>query len=110
MATIQDVLNSVSLYPTPLATVEAIALRRGVSLSETATEDILKSGGFNLAKADLLMWLSFAPQVTQGGQSYSFTDEQRQQFRNEARGLYQDYASDDSAPLKPIYGYKGSRL
>ena len=57
------------------------------------------------------MWLSVAPDVSQGGQSYSFTDEQRKQFRNRANSLYDDFgASDEAGTPKPIYGYKGSRL
>lgn len=56
------------------------------------------------------MWLSLAPNVTQGGQSYSFSDEQRLQFRNQANSLYKEFAADDSATPKPVYGYKGSRL
>lgn len=110
MATVQEALKGITLYPIPSATLESIAARRGCALSETATQGLLAGATFSLAKADLLMWLSFAPSVSQGGQNYSFTDEQRQQFRNEAKGLYAEFADDDSAPMKPIYGYKGSRL
>lgn len=111
MAKVLDVLNSETMYPTPSVTLEGIAARRGITLSETATEEILTSARFNLAKADLLIWLSLAPNVTQGGQSYSFTDEQRLQFRNRANSLYDEFRTgDDSAAQKPIYGYKGSRI
>jgi hypothetical protein len=110
MATIQEVLKGVSLYPIPSATLQSIASRRGCALSDEATQETLSGAIYNLAKADLLMWLSLAPSVSQGGQNYSFIDEQRQQFRNEANGLYKEFAADDSAPQKPLYGYKGSRL
>lgn len=110
MATIQNALIGITLYPLPSRTIEEIAARRGCSLSEQATQDVLSSRTFNLAKADLLMWLSLAPNVTQGGQSYSFSDEQRLQFRNQANSLYKEFAADDSATPKPVYGYKGSRL
>jgi len=110
MATIQEALKSVTMYPIPSATLQSIAARRGCALSDEATQETLSGADFNLAKADLLMWLSLAPNVAQGGQNYSFTDEQRQQFRNEANGLYADFAADDSAQTKPLYGYKGSRL
>ena len=103
-----EALKSVNSYPIPLRTLEEVAQRRGLRLSEECTLDVMQSKGYNLAYADLLMWLSFAPQVTQGGQSYSFTDEQRLQFRNRASDLFGKYASED-AP-KRIYGYKGSRL
>lgn len=109
MATILNALIGITLYPLPNRTVEEIAVRRGVCLTDEATQEKLTSKAYNLAKADVLKWLSFAPDVTQGGQSYSFTDEQRLQFRNQANSLYKDFAADDNT-TKPIYGYKGSRL
>lgn len=110
MTTILEAIKSVTLYPLPSRTIEQIAVRRGCSLSDEATQEKLTGIEYNLAKADILKWLANAPNVTQGGQSYSFTEEQRQQFRNEANALYKEYGADDSAIAKPIYGYKGSRL
>ena len=110
MTTILEAIKSVTLYPLPSRTIEQIAVRRGCSLSDEATQERLTGIEYNLAKADILQWLANAHNVTQGGQSYSFTEEQRQQFRNEANALYKEYGADDSAIAKPIYGYKGSRL
>ncbi len=110
MATIQNALIGITLYPLPSRTIQEIAARRGITLSDDATQEALKGKAYNLAKADLLMWLSFAPNVTQGGQSYSFSEDQRLQFRNQANSLYKEFAEDGSATQKPIYGYKGSRL
>lgn len=110
MVTILDSLKGVNAYPIPLRTIIKIAERRGVSLIEEATQETLKGRNYNLAVADLLLWLSLAPNVSQGGQSYSFSDEQRAQFRNRAYAIYDEYQDADSAVNKPIYGYKGSRL
>ena len=110
MTTIQEALRSVTMYPIPSSTLQSIATRRGCVLSDEATKEKLLDTNFNLAKADLLMWLSLSPNVAQGGQNYSFTDEQRQQFRNEAKGLYTDFASDCETQTKNVYGYKGSIL
>ena len=110
MTTILDALKAVTLYPLPSRTIEQVAARRGCSLTDEANQERLTGAEFNLAKADILKWLADAPNVTQGGQSYSFTAEQRQQFRNEANTLYKEFGADDSASAKPIYGYKGSRL
>ena len=109
MATILETLKGVSAYPIPLRTLVETAEKRGVALTDTATQKALVSKAYKLAKADLLLWLSLAPNIGQGGQSYSFTDEQRQQFRNQAKALY-DECGEVSAASKPIYGYKGSRL
>lgn len=110
MTTILDAIKSVTLYPLPSRTIEQIAVRMGCALNDEATQERLTGTAYNLAKADVLKWLASAPNVSQGGQSYSFTEEQRQQFRNEANALYREFGADDSATAKPIYGYKGSRL
>ena len=109
MATILETLKGVSAYPIPLRTLVETAEKRGVALTDTATQEVIAGKAYKLAKADLLLWLSLAPNIGQGGQSYSFTDEQRQQFRNQAKALY-DECEEVAAASKPIYGYKGSRL
>lgn len=109
MSTVLEALKGVSAYPVPLRTLVETAEQRGLSLSDNATKELMSGRGYRLAYADLLLWLSLAPNITQGGQSYSFTDEQRQQFRNQAQALY-DELDEESAATKPIYGYKGSRL
>lgn len=109
MATVLETLKSVSAYPVPLRTLVETAEKRGVVLTDTATQEAMVGKAYKLAKADLLLWLSLAPNIGQGGQSYSFTDEQRQQFRNQAKALY-DECGEVSAATKPLYGYKGSRL
>ncbi len=109
MATILEALKGINAYPIPPNTLEEVCLRREVVPEACVTVDDLKSRAFNLCRADLLLWLSYAPNVSQGGQSYSFTDEQRQQFRNEAQQLYEEFKEEDIIP-KTIYGYKGDRL
>ena len=109
MATVLETLKSVSAYPVPLRTLVETAEKRGVVLTDTATQEAMIGKAYKLAKADLLLWLSLAPNMGQGGQSYSFTDEQRQQFRNQAKALY-DECGEVSAATKPLYGYKGSRI
>lgn len=109
-ATVLESLKGVNAYPVPLRTLTEIAERRGISLTGEATQECLKGKAYNLAVADLLLWLSLAPNVTQGGQSFSFTDEQRMQFRNRANALFDEFAADEAGTPKPIYGYKGSRL
>lgn len=109
MATVLETLKGVSAYPVPLRTLVETSEQRGLSLTEIATREVIVGKAYKLAKADLLLWLAFAPNITQGGQSFSFTDEQRQQFRNQAKALY-DECGEESATIRPLYGYKGSRL
>lgn len=109
METILESLKGVNAYPVPLRTLVEIAERRGLSLTSEATQADLRGKDYKLATADLLLWLSLAPNISQGEQSYSFTDEQRQQFRNRANALFDEFREETSS-VQPTYGYKGSRL
>lgn len=109
MATVLESLKGISAYPIPLRTLVESAKRRGLILDEEASQERITSKVYKVVKADLLSWLALAPNITQGGQSFSFTDEQRQQFRNQAKALYGE-CGEVSTASKPIYGYKGSRL
>lgn len=110
MATTLEALKGITAYPIPSRTLDSVAARRGCELSEEATAEVLQGSSFNLAKADLLLWLSLAPNISQGGQNYSFSEEQRMQFRNQANGLLKEFGADDGTAAKPVFGYKGSRL
>jgi hypothetical protein len=109
MATILESLKGVNAYPIPLRTLVQTAELRGLTLGDEATQAVQRGKAYNLAKADLLLWLSLAPDITQGGQSFGFTDEQRKQLRNQANGLYDEF-EEESSSMQPTYGYKGSRL
>lgn len=108
MATVLDSLRGISAYPVPLRTLTAAAERRGVSLDAEATQQTLSGSACRLATADLLLWLSEAPNVSQGGQSYSFSEEQRAWFRSRAKSIYAEEGESKSSGT--VYGYKGSRL
>ena len=107
--TIAEALQGVTMYPIPQATLESIALARGIAIDATATQDILKSRSFNLSKADVLLWLSYAPNISQGGQNYSFTDEQRLQYRRGGQRLLNMWEVEESTATT-TFGYKGTRL
>lgn len=106
MATIFDSLKSVSAYPIPRRTLEDIAGERGLSVADEVTPEIREAREFRLAKADLMRWLATAPNVSQGGISYTFTDSDRVGFRKRASAIYQEYGEKQQT----IYGYKGDRL
>lgn len=108
MATVLEALKGINAYPIPLGSIVDTAEYRGLNLPDEASQEKMQSAAYKLAQADLLLWLSLAPDVSQGGQSYGFTDEQRVQFRNRANALFRE--CDDSGQTKSIYGYKGSKL
>lgn len=107
--TILEALKSLNAYPVPMRTLVEVSERRDISLAAEVTQEAMSGKGYRLAKADLLLWLSLAPDISQGGQSYSFTDEQRKRMRNEAQVIYQEL--DPTANTGCVtYGYKGDRL
>lgn len=108
MATILEALKGINAYPIPFRTLVETAEGRGLSLADEATAAVLAGKAFRLATADLLLWLSLAPNVSQGGQSFSFTDEQRVRLRQRAQSIYDEY--DDTGGTGVKYGYKGSSL
>lgn len=108
MATTFASLKSINAYPIPAATIEGAALRWGVDLQQELTKEIMRSREYKLCRADLLDWLSSAPNISQGGQTYSFSPEQRKEFKLQAQQLRQENCGE--VPQKPIYGYKGSKL
>lgn len=109
--TIHEALRGINAYPIPTRTLGEICERRGLSLDEEASVALLTEASFQLAKADVLLWLSYAPNVSQGGQSYSFSDDQREQMRGQASGLLKDYGEDEQTDkVYTRYGYKGNRL
>jgi hypothetical protein len=55
------------------------------------------------------MWYSTAPNISQGGISYSFSEKERSIFANRAMSIYKAWAKEE-AKSTTIYGYKGSRL
>ena len=110
MENVIDILRGINAYPIPVKEIIGACEYRGLSYYDDATPEIMAGKAFNLVKADLLLWLSIAPDISQGGQSYSFSEDQRSVMRNQAQALYAEFEPDRSAVQKPIYGYKGSRL
>ena len=109
--TIRESLLSVSAYPIPIRTVEAIALKWAIDLNDEADSFIVSSSPYRMAQADLYVWLYGAPNVSQGGQSYSFTSDQRELWKKKAAKIYEELGMEDElSSLKGKYGYMGSRL
>jgi hypothetical protein len=105
---ILESIKSINAYPIPDSTIFEIATRRGIELSDVVSKAILTSAQYRLAKADVLRWLALAPDVSQAGISYRFTDKDKAKFLQDANDTYEE--EDDDNYEKAIYGYKGSRL
>ena len=111
MATVLESLKSVSDYPVLEVAIANIALRRGLNLTDAATESVLASPAYRLATADVLRWASFAPNVQQGDVSYSLLYSDRVQMRELANAIYGELGDGEYVPeYKAKFGYRGVRL
>lgn len=105
---VSDMLKGVNTYPVTSTAVQAIALRRGLDLDAECTAEICQSRAGRLAVADVLMWISKAPDgVSDSGQSVNLSESTRKRLAAEARA---EYAALGEADGGVVYGYKGSRL
>lgn len=96
------------MYPLPSATLDGVCIRRGLSRDTEATTDVFRSAAYRLAEADVLTWLAAAPNISQGGQNYTFSDEQRKTYRTRAAAVFEEL--EGGAVKSSIFGYKGDRL
>lgn len=105
--TLIDYLRGLTNYPVPEEALQSVLSKRGLDGESTMPDDKLLC----LVTADLYSWLSTAPDISQGGQSYSLTDNIREYYRKRARELYQAGGEPvEEVKAKVRYGYKGERL
>ncbi|MCL1932842.1 MAG: hypothetical protein FWF53_03370 [Candidatus Azobacteroides sp.] len=111
MATILESLKSVSGYPVPESTFITIAANRNIILEGEATQTGLKTNSYRLAKADVMMWVSFAPNVRQADVQFDLLYSDREKLRKAANAVYEELGDDAFIPeTKTKFGYKGDRL
>lgn len=102
-------LRSLSSYPIPTATIEDVAEGVGLAIDTEVTQELRKDKRFKRAQARVYIFLSEAPNVSQGGISYSFSEEERRRFRLRAESLLEQIG-DATSEAGVEYGYKGEDL
>lgn len=111
--TILDALLAIHAYPLDPEAVRLKAVGRGLLPDNDFCACDSSDRAYMLARADVLMMIAYAPNVTQEGVSYSIPDTARQRLEKEAERIYRSLL-DPSDPLypktKPRYGYRGSLL
>ncbi|MDR2765129.1 MAG: hypothetical protein LBB90_08880 [Tannerella sp.] len=111
MNTVIESLKGAVGYPVPDRVLADVASIRGLALEDEATESVLTSTSYMLAKADVMRWVSFAPNVHQADLSYDLLYSDREQMRKLANAIYGDLGDGNYIPeVKTKFGYKGSRL
>lgn len=107
--TILQSLKSLSAYPTPQATLLNIAEGCGLQADDELTLEMRNTSEVKRATARTYIYLMTAPNISQNGVSFSFTAEERKQFKKLAKDLLNEIG-DDTSCLGVKYGYVGENL
>lgn len=109
MSTIFQSLKSISNYPIPSAIVEDAAEDYGLDAGQNSTVDIRKGKSYMLAKARLYDFLSDAPNISQSGITYTFSDVERKSFKAKAESIRESLDENDISDNNN-YGYQGENF
>lgn len=109
MITIFQSLKSISGYPIPETTILEIVDSVGLDPEQDTDSSVRRSIGFKRATAKIYTYLSLAPNVSQGGISYSFTKDERNLFVSIADRILKEIGDEDEMN-DANYGYMGENL
>lgn len=114
MATVLELLKGVTNYPIPARTLNRIALVRDIELTGEATSEVVTSKVYQLAEADVMRFVSTAPNIAQAGISFDTLVSDRNALRVQANLVYKRYGDEmyqpESKEGKAKFGYKGDQL
>lgn len=113
MSTVLELLKGVTNYPVPARVLNRIALVRDIELTTEVTTEMVSSKDYQLAEADVMRFVSTAPNVTQAGISFDILVSDRNDLRTQANLIYKKYGDELYQPdgeVKTKFGYKGDRL
>lgn len=105
--TVLQSIKALSNYPIPQHAITQAAVGRGMLPSDQASASIIKSSSYKLLQADILKWLSNAPNVSEGGVSFSFSESERKEMRREASRIYSENGEEEKSQQ---FGYIGDQL
>ncbi len=104
---IREALIAISSYPIPPAAVQVICTARGVDADAEFTLALAAGADYKKAMADLYIWLSEAPNITQGEVDFSFSSAERAYMRRKAAAILNEAGENIDGDQ---YGYMGSVL
>lgn len=108
MGTVINALKTISAYPIPEAVFIDAASENGIGINDEATTAVRESSGFKRAKARIYTYLAEAPNLSQGGISFSFTSTEKSEFRKKALELIND--ADGNIDGSGCYGWMGENF
>ena len=104
--TISESLKSINDYPIPPYVLKKTAIKNGMSLEDEITSESVISKEYRLMEADVYAFLAGAPDITQNGVSFSFSQEQRDWFISMSNSIKAELGVSDASSGQG-YGYMG---
>lgn len=98
-------LMSISSYPIPAPVIENIAGAAGLEPDTEVDLEVRQSDPFRRATAGVYQYLSEAPNVSQGGISYIFSEDERTRFAQRASNILASLGESQEAEIE--VGYMG---
>lgn len=108
--TIFNALRTLSGYPLSTDTYTMAIMVAGLNANEEATTEVMNSKAFRYATANVYRALSEAPNVSQGGVSYTFSEDDRKRLVNRAAHILNSLGKDAADELGVNFGYQGEDL
>lgn len=108
--TIREALKGLTGYPIPVATLDYILTASDIDGADEFSVAISQSAEYKRAEGYVFRYLSEAPNVSQGGVSYSFTADDRTRFANRAKSLLIAAGVEDESETGVNFGFQGETL
>ena len=103
--TISEALISLNSFPIPALQIEKVGIDRGLTVTEDYNQTISTSQSYELATADIYMWLYGQPVLKEQEISISQAESIKKGFLDFANGIYKKY--DDPKYTGDTYGFVG---
>ena len=94
-----NAIKAMSSSPIPAATIENIIEEAGLDAEADITKEMRASDQFKKAKALTYAFLSEAPNITQGGISYTFSEDERSRFQKKSSNLLAELGEDEGSDI-----------
>jgi hypothetical protein len=104
--TILDALAAKVKYPLGIRNLELILLKRDLDSDDEATSAVVKSRSFELARADAMVELIDAVNISEGGYSISLQDENK--ILSLANAIYRKWG-EEAVTTEPVITYLGDQ-
>lgn len=101
---VSKALQALNNYPIPMPVIENIMDAEGMDAEKAETsKEVRLSPEFKRCEAGVYLFLAKAPNVTQGGITYSFSEDERERFAQMAASIKAELGDQNEAEIEVGY-------